>query len=237
MRRRWMMVMAGMLFFLPTLAQEEPWRNNGSFDIGFAADAWNIELGYNRMLTPFMGAGIGLMIDNEYDSSGLMDYLMESLSDNSSYDSYDEDRIMRLSLIPQLTLRTPTLRLSRKTDPGDGLLLQVQPGIMLSFPVNETEEVPDYRAVPQIPKGETGYHYYTLPTVRVKNENGHWCYWRLRTALGYQLGAGFLYAAYSVSNYSIYDSRRNIRLDGKPIHDYPQHRLTHTVSVGFNIAF
>lgn len=237
MRRRWMMVMAGMLFFLPTLAQEEPWRNNGSFDIGFAADAWNIELGYNRMLTPFMGAGIGLMIDNEYDSSSLMDYLMESLSDNNSYDSYDEDRIMRLSLIPQLTLRTPTLRLSRKTDPGDGLLLQVQPGIMLSFPVNETEEVPDYRAVPQIPKGETGYHYYTLPTVRVKNENGHLCYWRLRAALGYQLGAGFLYVAYSVSNYSIYDSRRNIRLDGKPIHDYPQHRLTHTVSVGFNIAF
>lgn len=237
MRRRWMMVMAGMLFFLTTLAQEEPWRNNGSFDIGFAADAWNIELGYNRMLTPFIGAGIGLMIDNEYDSSSLMDYLMESLSDNNSYDSYDEDRIMRLSLIPQLTLRTPTLRLSRKTDPGDGLLLQVQPGIMLSFPVNETEEVPDYRAVPQIPKGETGYHYYTLPTVRVKNENGHWYYWRLRAALGYQLGAGFLYVAYSVSNYSIYDSRRNIRLDGKPIHDYPQHRLTHTVSVGFNIAF
>ena len=235
MKKKWWVAIATFWFFLPAQAQEEEaWRNNGSFDIGLAADAWNFELGYNRMFIPFLGAGIGLMVDNEYGSSSLMDYLTESQSD---YDDYDGDRIMRLSLIPQLTLRTPTLRLNKKTEPGNGLLLQVQPGIMLSFPVNETEEVPDYRAIPQIPKDEMGFHFYTLPTVRVKNENGHWCYWRLRTSLGYKLGEGFLYAAYSVSNYSIYDCRRNIRLDGKPIHDYPQRRLTHTVSVGFNIAF
>ncbi len=24
---------------------EEPWRNNGHFEIGFSADAWNLEIG------------------------------------------------------------------------------------------------------------------------------------------------------------------------------------------------
>ena len=55
--------------------------------------------------------------------------------------------------------------------------------------------------------------------------------------MGYKLGAGFFYAAYSMSNYSIYDSRRNIQVNGRRVNDFPNRKLCHNVSIGANISF
>ena len=48
-----------------TAQNEEPWRNNGHFEIGFSADAWNLEIGYARMFTRWLGIGASLQMDND----------------------------------------------------------------------------------------------------------------------------------------------------------------------------
>ncbi|MBR1401835.1 MAG: hypothetical protein IJ562_09715 [Prevotella sp.] len=213
---------------------EEPWRNNGHIELGFSQDAWNMEIGYARMFTPYMGVGASVLMDNEYNGKSLVDYLMESYTDESDY---DPDDIMRFSLIPSLILRTPVLPLSKRTDRGDGVLLQVEPALMFSVPVNESEDVPDADFIAQIPAQKDGFHVYTVPTVRVKNTGGKWFYWRMKASLGYKQGAGFFYVAYSLSDYSVYDSRRNIRLNGKPVHNFPKRKFCGTVSVGVSLSF
>ena len=52
-----------------------------------------------------------------------------------------------------------------------------------------------------------------------------------------KIGQGFLYVAYNISNYSIYDSRRNIMINGNRVHDFPERRFTGTLSIGANISF
>lgn len=217
-----------------TARDDDPWRNNGHFEIGFSADAWNIEIGYNRMFARWLGIGASLQMDNDYSGKSLLDYMLES---NDSYD-YDDDDISRVSLIPSLVFRTPTIRLSKKAEQGDGLLLQVEPGMMLSIPVNESEDVPDPDYISQIHvEPGTGIHSFRVPTIHAKNSDGRWCYWRMKTSLGYKIGQGFLYIAYNISNYSIYDSRRNIKVNGQRIHSFPDRRFTHTVSFGASISF
>lgn len=217
-----------------TAQNEEPWRNNGHFEIGFSADAWNLEIGYARMFTRWFGIGASLQMDNDYSGKSLVDFLVESAD---SYD-YDDDDIGRVSLIPSFVFRTPALRLSKKTEPGDGLLLQVEPGVMLSIPVNESEDIPDPDYISQIHvEPGSGIHAFRIPTIRIKNTDGKWLYWRVKTSLGYKIGQGFLYVAYNISNYSIYDSRRNIMINGNRVHDFPERRFTGTLSIGANISF
>ncbi len=217
-----------------TAQGEENWRNNGHLELGFSADGWDLEVGYARMFTRWMGIGASVMMDNEENGKSLIEYMVESHSD---YSDYDDDDIMRVSLIPALVLRTPTLPLSKKTDRTDGLLLQVEPGVMFSVPVNESVDVPDMDYIRQIPVQKDGIHAYRVPTIRVKNTGGKWCYWRMKASLGYKLGAGFFYAAYSMSNYSVYDSRRNIQVNGRRVNDFPNRKLCHNVSIGVNISF
>ena len=212
---------------------DEPWRNNGHFEVGFSDDSWNLEVGYARMFTRWLGIGASLQADNDYEGNSLVDFLTES-----DYTDYDDDAITRFSLIPSLVLRTPALRLSKKTEHGDGLLLQVEPGMMLSVPVNESEDIPDPDYISQIHvEPGSGIHAFRIPTIRIKNTDGKWLYWRVKTSLGYKIGQGFLYVAYNISNYSIYDSRRNIMINGNRVHDFPNRRFTGTLSIGANISF
>ena len=233
--RRMTIIWVLCIFTTNLFAQDdEPWRNNGHFEIGFSDDGWNLEVGYARMFTRWLGIGASLQVDNDYSGKSLLDYMLES---SDSYD-YDDDDISRVSLIPSLVFRTPALRLSKKTEHGDGLLLQVEPGMMLSLPVNESEDIPDPDYISQIHvEPGSGIQTFRVPTIRVKNTDGRWCYWRCKTSLGYKIGQGFLYIAYNISNYSIYDSHRNIKVGGKPIHDFPNRRFTHTISLGASISF
>lgn len=118
-----------------TVSAQEEGRNMAAIGFGASHDSWNIELDYDYMVFPYAGIGIGAQFDRENGDGGLLgEIIREELRGDDYYDDYDDEHEIKLNIVPHLTLRTPAIRLKKTQDKGDGLLLEVQPAVVISLP-------------------------------------------------------------------------------------------------------
>lgn len=115
-----------------TVSAQEEGRNMAAIGFGASHDSWNIELDYDYMVFPYAGIGIGAQFDRENGDGGLLgEIIREELRGDDYYDDYDDEHEIKLNIVPHLTLRTPAIRLKKIQDKGDGLLLEVQPAVVI----------------------------------------------------------------------------------------------------------
>lgn len=188
--------------------------------------AWEVEPSITFFLCKYVGitGGVnftGQFYDEQY--SGPAPGGNETKWVISSYES----NAHRILFRPAIRLRTPNL--NRRGDPDFKVTFNVEPGLYMAVPVNETLEV--------------SYHiddHFTPGTLTesITNENGDWLYWNAKSFMQIELENWVFSAGYTLSNYDVYGGRRNIVIERKPLNDILwKKKMTHSFFLSVGIRF
>ncbi len=172
----------------------------------------------------------GLSFGVEFDDNNGNKSLFES--SDSFYDDYDPSRIIRLNFHPSLAFRTPPVWLGKRRKVG--LLLQCNPGLVISVPRNDTEWVSGPAPMDDPRTGEK-----RIGEVRrkLKNRDGEWLAWRVRTSVGLCNDDGAISLGWSVSNYNIESCRNNLYHQGKRVGGRNHLSMTHSLFINLTYFF
>lgn len=192
--------------------------------INVAEDAsLDLELSYAWFPLHYAGVAMSLGVDDNYGDKPLIGH-----TDEDNYE-YDPDRIIRVNLIPSLAFRTPTLWLRKDHDYG--LMLQCEPGMMMSVPKNDKvyfwERSPS--AVPQ--------EYASYARYKATNHDGKWLFWRVKTSLSLRVDDCILSLGWMVSNYNIAYCRNNMYYQGRRIYGYDNYDMTNSLFASISFCF
>ena len=172
---------------------------------------------------PLRYAGLGMAIELD-DNKG-----NQPLFASSKYDdyTYDHTRVMRLNLQASMAFRAPLIRF-RKMD--GMLMLQCNPGLVISVPKNDSEWL-----FPPYSHDANGRS--TGQEMHLKNRDGQILAWRVRTALtlyGDKCGVSL---GWSISNYNIQSCRNNMYYGSERITGYDHLSNTNTLFVALSYCF
>lgn len=177
------------------------------------------EIDYHWYAFDYAGIGIGFELDDDYGNRPLIE--------KSDDDDYDPDRIVKFNIHPMLSFRTPTLWMNKRR--SWGLLLRCDPGWVLSFPRNDKVY---YSQFVGMDGNRIVYHNFTL-----KNRDGRWTFWRVRTAVSVRIDQGLISLGWSLSNYNIAYCRNHMYHDGKQYYRHDSYDKTFSLFVSASYCF
>ena len=189
-----------------------------------ASVAW--ELGAAWYPMTYAGVGLSLELDDNKGDDGLLS------SVENGREEYNPDRIVRFNLHPSLAFRTPRWWMGRRRNVG--VMLQCNPGLVLSFPRNDSKWVDTWPFGEDV-KELDGRKIYTRR--HLKNRDGEWLAWRVRTALSFCTDDGAISIGYSVSNYDINSCRNNLYYKGKRVGGVDHLSMTHSLFISLSLFF
>lgn len=139
----------------------------------------------------------------------------------------DESNVKRILFRPAIRLRTPNL--NRRGDQDFRVTFNMEPGVYMAVPVDETLKV-SYRSEE---------HFTPSPySENVKNTDGEWLYWNVKNFMQVELENWVFSAGYTISNYDVYGGRRNIVIEHKPLNDLLwKKKMTHSFFLSVGIGF
>lgn len=189
-----------------------------------ASVAW--ELGAAWYPMTYAGLSLSLELDDNKGKKGLL------VSTDNGREEYDSERVMRLNLHPSLAFRTPRLWIGRRR--GVGVMLECNPGLVLSFPRNDSKWVDSWPLGEDVTEvnGRKAYRRRHL-----KNRDGEWLAWRVRTALSFCTDDGAISIGYSVSNYDINSCRNNLYYQGKRVGGVDHLSMTRSLFISLSAFF
>ena len=177
------------------------------------------ELDYQWFPLNYAGIGVGLELDDDYGNRPLIE--------TNDDDNYDPDRIVKLNFHPMLSFRTPTLWMNKCH--GWGLLLRCDPGMVLSFPRNDEVY---YSRFSGVEGNRIIYNSFTL-----KNKDGRWTFWRVRTAISIRIDQGLISLGWSLSNYNIAYCRNHMYHEGKQYYGHVSYDKTSSLFLSASYCF
>lgn len=178
------------------------------------------ELGYQYYPFKYAGFGLGLELDDNYGD--------EPLLGSHDDEEYDADRIVKFNFHPMLSFRTPTIWFSH--DSSWGLMLRCDPGVVLSFPVNDEIYVTDRTC-----QDEWGVTHGKTATIR--NHGGKWLFWRVRTGLSVYNEFGMITVGWSISNYNINYCRNHMEYKGRRLYGHDSFTKTNSLFIALSYCF
>lgn len=219
-----------MLLFLPVLAtaKEDTFRRweialSGGVNNNYA---WEVEPSFTFFLCKYAGITAGVNFTGQfYDEyySGPAPGGKEMVWTINS----DESNAKRILFRPAIRLRTPNL--NGRGDRDFKVTFNVEPGVYMAVPVNETLQV-GYR---------NGNHF--VPgglTESVTNKDGDWLYWNAKSFMQVEIENWVFSAGYTISNYDVYGGRRNMVIERKPLNDILwKKKMTHSFFLSVGIQF
>ncbi|MDH6306928.1 hypothetical protein M2459_003572 [Parabacteroides sp. PF5-5] len=191
------------------------YRHEAQFTSGLnTQEAFEMELAYSFLFNKYIGITVGLnMMDQSYQRmmcSGAEDYnLFQSLLCGcDDYDDYLFWESRKVEYASALLFR-PAVRFSYpllKESGDDVLFFNMETGLFMSL-------IPNERLTFDREDG-----YYGNSTT-VKNRGGEWLFYHLKSYLSLNLDRFLVSVGYSISNFDIFDSRRNMVVDGIAMRD------------------
>jgi hypothetical protein len=211
----------------PRKADDEPLPTQmatllGGFNVAEDASL-DVELSYAWFPLRYAGVAMSLGLDDNYGDKGML-----GRTDEDDYE-YDPDRIIRFNMIPSLAFRTPTLWLRKDHDCG--LLLQCEPGMMMSFPKND-----DVYFWERTSSGERP-EYANYTRYKAVNHDGKWLFWRVKTSLSLRVDDCLLSVGWMLSNYNIAYCRNNMYYQGRRIYGYDKYDMTNSIFASISFCF
>lgn len=168
----------------------------------------------------WVGVSLGFNVSRQRDSA--WDDISSTSKEKAASWTLEEKKLMAISLIPALSLRTPVLHLGGQA--GDGLFLQADAGLYtVLFP---NRKVTFNIVTPQ------GAGQLDHSTETRTNHNARWFYWRSKFSVAYRLDEAVFSAGCGVSNFDVYGGMRNIQIHGEQLNNYlPERENTITFFV------
>lgn len=198
-------------------------RQMATFQAGFnTGDDVSVafELDYQYYPLKYFGFGVGLEMDDNHGD--------EPLIGGSDDTEYDVDRIMKVNLHPMLSFRTPTVWFSH--DSSWGMMIRCDPGLVLSWPANDEISVTD-----NISPDEFGRPIAHRSTI--KNHDGKWFFWRVRTGLSFYNEFGMITIGWSISNYNINYCRNHMEYKGEQLYGHDSFTKTNSLFIALSYCF
>ena len=173
----------------------------------YDSDSDFMELSLSYYPLQYAGVSMGLMVDNMGDGSMLVDWIFD---DDDEDQEHDIDHLVRFSITPSMAFRSPVLWLNHGHDYG--LMLGFRPGLVMSFPVNDSMWYTEYLGMQN--------NHVVFDDIKLKNRGGRWLAWRVNTYLSFWFSNTMSVAlGYMRSNYNILSCRNNMSYNGRLIYD------------------
>lgn len=183
------------------------------------------ELGYTWYPLRYAGLSLGLELDDNKGEKGLFS------SDEYDRFTYDHTRVVRLNLHPALAFRLPLVQWRQKRRM---LTVQCNPGLVVSVPKNDSKRItsPIFSEEAYDSNGK-----YIYKQMHLKNRDGKWLAWRVRSALTLCGDEWAISLGWSISNYNILSCRNNMYYKGKRVSGYDRLEKTNTLFVAASYCF
>ncbi len=201
----------------------KPWQATMQIGLNVGDDTG---VAYEEGLSWYPLRYAGLRFAVELDNNNANKPLLSSSTMYDNY-SYDDRQVTRLNLHPSLAFRAPLVHF-RKI--GGMLMLECSPGLVMSVPKNDALwlQPPFGHDVEGQPAGKEMY---------LKNRNGKWLAWRVRTALTLYGDAWGLSLGWSLSNYNLLSGRNNLYYGRQRVMGYDDLKHTNSLFVGLSYCF
>lgn len=155
-----------------------------------SSDSWQVELGYNYMICPYVGIGGAV--------GGWKNYFVDGYASGKDWHiASDDEKPSNIYLRPSIVLKSPAIRIK-----DSYLGLYAEPGLMMNVPYERVwiDKITNW---PQ-----TDYNN------KVSTSNGQWCAVDIRLGVYFNVGPCGISAGYMMSNFDIYSQRRHLSYNG-----------------------
>ncbi|MDH6357905.1 hypothetical protein [Parabacteroides sp. PF5-9] len=189
------------------------------------ASGYELELSTTYLFNNYFGATLGLGGYCQFEQSR---HLGGTIPNGDEWRIYSNDvYAQRLLLRPALRLRMPVITVCEDWH----LSLNSEPGLYLvGFP-NEELGVDYYSKKDDI-------KLFPYHTETVKNKGGKFFFWNVKNFIELHAENLLISAGYTISNFDIYNGRRNIKIEGFPINQWFRKRMmSHSVFVSIGYCF
>lgn len=211
-------------------------------------NAYELELSTSYLFSEYIGLTLGVNFYNDEGFfPGLVGDFMNSMLGFELFDEMEMNRRyegragngmrwvvegtsaypIQLLFRPAVRFRSPILTLFEEWN----LSINCEPGVYISAIPNERIEVNYYR-------GAEPFEVYPVNYDVVKNRGGEIFSWNVKSFFELEADRLLLGLGYTVSNFDIYNGRRNIIIEGTPLaHVIDDRKLSHTVFVSVGVRF
>lgn len=222
------------LTFMSAYAQpeEKDFRSNkhvmvlsGAFSTYGSDPAFGWELSYYRYLLPYVGVTGGIAYQNWGDN---IDEPSFTATDRRGFlfTLEDKGKLERLHCIVGLSLRTPSIKISKAEDYS--LFLQCDPAMLFTLPNEKFSYSRTYK--------EDNMALKEWKTA--KNHEGKCYFWRVKSSISLGIDNVILSIGYIISNQDPFSGRRNVMFDGRKVSNgISKHHFTHEFYLSAGYSF
>ena len=220
---------------LESIAQEETddFRNNrnlvecfGTLSIYGSDPAYSVGFSYYWYPCYYVGLGSGFFFQSWGEIVGeVLPYTIRD-KQNREFNFDDDNRILKGGLYLGPSFRTPSFRIGKDRDVR--FFVQCNPSLLFSIPNDRYIYSHTFLKDSQLYK----------ESIRLKNQEGKWCFWQIRTAASVAIDKAVLSLGYGLSNFGPFSGSRNViwenRNISKPNSDYA---VTHELFISVAYSF